>query len=191
MNYITYDIETYHPDRLNEFSVSKFRVSVIGAYISWTDQYIAFMEEDVGAFLKLVAQADLLVGFNHIWFDNAVLAKYADYNLNTSINNYDLMLEFEKQAGHKVKLDDLAAATLGKHKTDHYEQYMNYYWDKKWFELIDYCMHDVKITEELFQKVLNGEVMKYKDILGMKELIFNQPVVARKQIAENSMDSVF
>jgi hypothetical protein len=190
MNYITYDIETYHPERLDEFSVSKFRVSVIGAYISWTDQYVAFLEPDVGEFLKLVKQADLLVGFNHIWFDNAVLAKYADYNLNTEVNNYDIMLEFEKKAGHKIKLDDLAAGTLGRNKTDHFSQFVHYYWDKEWSKLIDYCMHDVKITEELFRLILDGQPVKYKDLLANKEQILDLPKLVRIEKKEAAMDAL-
>jgi RNase_H superfamily len=190
MNYITYDIETYHPERLDEFSVSKFRVSVIGAYISWTDQYVAFLEPDVGEFLKLVKQADLLVGFNHIWFDNAVLAKYADYNLNTEVNNYDIMLEFEKKSGHKIKLDDLAAGTLGRNKTDHFSQFVHYYWDKKWSKLIDYCMHDVKITEELFRLILDGQPVKYKDLLANKEQILDLPKLLRIEKKEAAMDAL-
>jgi RNase_H superfamily len=190
MNYITYDIETYHPDRADEFSVSKFRVSVIGAYISWTDEYVAFLEEDVGTFLSLVQKADLLIGFNHIWFDNAVLAKYADYNLNTEVNNYDIMLEFEKKAGHKIKLDDLAAGTLGRNKTDHYSQFVNYYWDKEWSKLIDYCMHDVKITEELFRRILDGKPLIYKDLLGTKEQTLDLPVLVAKIKKEAAMEAL-
>lgn len=192
MNYITYDIETYHPERLEEFSVSKFRVSVVGAYISWTDQYVAFLESDIGAFLSLVKKADLLVGFNHIWFDNAVLAKYADFNLSTDINNYDIMLEFEKKAGHKIKLDDLASGTLGTHKTDHYEQFVNYYWDKEWFKLVDYCMHDVKITENLYQKVLANESLSFSDLLGVKTVLLDQPKLLQKNASlEPAMESIF
>lgn len=191
VNYITYDIETYHPERSNEFNVSKFRVSVIGAYISWIDKYVAFLEEDVGAFLELVKEADLLVGFNHIWFDNAVLAKYADYNLNTDINNYDIMLEFEKVVGHKIKLDDLAAGTLGRNKTDHYEQFVNYYWDKEWSKLIDYCMHDVKITQELFMRVLEGKQLMYNDLLGKKQINLALPTLGERRVVANAMESIF
>lgn len=190
MNYITYDIETYHPERSDEFSVSKFRVSVIGAYISWTNQYVAFLEKDVGVFLGLVKQADLLIGFNQIWFDNAVLAKYADYNLSTDVNNYDLLLEFEKKTGHKIKLDDLAAGTLGRNKTDHYSHFVNYYWDKEWSKLIDYCMHDVKITEELFQRALKEQPLIYKDLLGVKEVILNQPILLQREKKEAAMEAL-
>lgn len=191
MNYITYDIETYHPEKSEEFNVSKFRVSVVGAYISWIDEYIAFLEEDIGTFLGLVREADLLVGFNHIWFDNAVLAKYADYNINTDVNNYDIMLEFEKVVGHKIKLDDLAAGTLGRNKTDHYEQFVNYYWNKEWGKLIDYCMHDVKITQELFEMVLDGKALEFKDLLGKKQALLAKPTLSERKVMSTAMESIF
>ncbi len=81
MNYITFDIETYSPSNSGRIDTNEFRVTVIGAYYSWLDKYIAFLEKDVKDFLESLKQADLVVGFNHIWFDLPVLQKYANYNL--------------------------------------------------------------------------------------------------------------
>ena len=52
MNYITFDIETYHADNLDEFNTERFNVSVLGAYFSWVDEYVVFLEDQVKDFLS-------------------------------------------------------------------------------------------------------------------------------------------
>lgn len=181
MKWITFDIETYSPSKLNHIDTKEFRASVIGAYISWLDKYIAFFEEDVADFLELILDADVVVGFNQKWFDLPVLQKYShDFDLLTYTNNYDILIEVEKKLGYKVKLNDLCKANFGDDiKTDSFEQYKNYYWDEKWFELVDYCMNDVRLTNLLFLKVLKGESIKYKDFYGIKEIILDKPQIIK------------
>jgi DEAD/DEAH box helicase domain-containing protein len=179
MNYITFDIETYSPGDLQKIDTSEFRASVTGAYISWTDQYVAFMEDDTKTFIELLKQCDLVVGYNHRWFDLPVLNKYADFDL-LSLPCYDIMLEFEKIAGFKIKLDSLVSATIGQHKTDSYEVYKHYHKEKKWAPLIDYCMNDVRLTEQLFRRALKGEPIMYMDLLEKKEVILAKPTSGKK-----------
>jgi DNA polymerase elongation subunit (family B) len=192
MNYIVYDIETYHPERSDKFDVNEFKVSVTGVYVSWIDEYLAFTEEHTLEFIELMKQADLVIGFNHIWFDNAVLQKYSKgFDLTKNLNHFDLMLEMEKKVGFKIKLDAVAEATLGANKTDTFAQFVNYYWDKEWFKLVDYCMHDVKLTHELFLKVMNDEPLFYKDLSGIREIILDKPVLKDIVKEEPAMESIF
>ena len=189
MNYITFDIETYSPSNSRKIDTNEFRVSVVGAYYSWLDKYVAFMEDDVKAFLETLKDADLVVGYNHIWFDLPVLQKYATFDLK-QLTNYDLMLEFEKKAGFKAKLNDLCKANLGSEKTDSYDSYSTYHLEGKWSELIDYCLNDVRLTEELFKMVQRGEKIRYEDALESKEFILTQPT-GKKIILEAQPDSIF
>ena len=192
MNYITFDLETYSPSNLNRIDTSEFRVSVLGAYISWENKYLAFLEKDLNVFIDLLKECDLVVGYNHCWFDLPVLQKYANFNLK-SLPTYDLMLEVEKKIGFKVKLDDLCKATLGKQKTDKYEVFRHYYADKNWYPLIDYCMHDVLLTEKLFELSKTGKPLKYEDLLTTKEIILDKPEAGQMQTAVEEMmvDSIF
>ena len=189
MNYVTFDIETYSPSNSQKINTSEFRVSVIGAYFSWSDSYIAFLEDDVSVFLNILKQAELVVGFNHIWFDLAVLQKYCSYNL-LDLPNYDIMVEAEKKLGFKTKLNDLCKANLGKFKTDSYDNFKHYYNDKNWFPLIDYCMNDVKLTEELFKLIRQNNCLSYNDLLDIKKIIFDKPVPG-KMINSVSIESIF
>ena len=185
MKYITFDIETYIPNGILSSSTSgrldtkSMNVSVTGAYVSWWDKYLFFWEADTEDFIKLLREADYIVGYNHINFDLAVLQKYANFDLR-KLNNYDLLVEFQKQAGHRVKLDNLAKTNLGASKTDSFEQFKTYHIDGKWFELADYCMHDVKLTEELHRMALKQQPIKYSEMLGIKEVSLDLPDLAKK-----------
>jgi hypothetical protein len=194
MNYIVFDIETYHPDRLDTFDVKAFRVSVTGAYISWDGEegeYVAFLENDTTEIIKYMSMADMVVGYNHIWFDHAVLRKYSDFDLSTGLSNYDIMLELEKKLGFKPKLDDVCKATFASDtKTDHYETYKNYYWDSKWYELIDYCMNDVRLTNELYKKILKGEPLKVATLTGVQECVLDMPRIKSINKPAIAMDTI-
>lgn len=192
MNYITFDIETYSPTDSNKIDTNELKVSVLGAYISWENKYLAFLEEDVPVFLDLMKEADLIIGYNHCWFDLPVLQKYAKYNLKL-LPTYDLMIEVEKKLGRKVKLDDICKATLGQKKTDSFETFRHYYKDKNWLPLIDYCMHDVLLTEKLFRLATEGKAIKYEDLLLTKEFILDKPVAGQMDVSEETLqaDSIF
>lgn len=190
MNYITFDIETYSPGNLNRIDTQEFRVSVVGCYISWIDTYLAFLENDVGDFINSLKKADLVVGFNHLWFDIPVLAKYSDFNLKT-LPCYDILLEFEKKSGFKIKLNDLCKANfVNDVKTDSYEIFKNYHKENKWDLLIDYCLNDVRLTENLFRKVLNQEEILYYDLHQKKSLRLDQPVPGKVSVGE-TLESIF
>lgn len=189
MNFITFDIETYSPSDSRKIDTNELRVTVVGVYFSWLDEYVAFLEDNVKDFLDVLKQVDLVVGFNHIWFDLPVLQKYANFDL-LQLTNYDIMVEFEKKAGFKPKLDDLAKSNLGTAKTDSYDKYSKYHKEGKWAELIDYCLNDVKITQDLFEIIKKGEKIKYIDVLETKEFILNPPQ-GKKVSFIASPDSIF
>lgn len=179
MNFITFDIETYSPSGLDRIDTKEFRASVVGAYISWIDEYVAFMEDEVKDFIEVLKNADLVIGYNHLWFDLPVLQKYSDFDL-LKLPSYDIMIEAEKKIGFKLKLDDLCKANLGTQKTDSYEVYKHYHAEKKWAPLIDYCMNDVKLTNELFLKIVNEGRLIYNDLLDTKEIQFDKPQPGKK-----------
>jgi DNA polymerase elongation subunit (family B) len=194
MNYITFDIETYSPSDLNHIDVKEFKCSVCGAYISWLNdgqgQYIAFLEDNIKEFLELLKHADLIIGYNHIWFDLPVLQKYADFDL-LKLPCYDIMLKVEQKIGSKLRLNDLCKANFdGDLKTDSYSVYRHYHKDGKWLELIDYCMNDVRLTEQLFQQILKTKKLTYYDLHIQKEIILDEVEFGKVEIQEGA-ESIF
>ena len=134
-------------------------------------------------------KADLMSGYKHLWSDLPVLPKYADFDLK-KLPCYDIMVEIEKKIGYKLKLDDVCKANLGSKKTDDFSVYKNYYWDKNWFPLIDYCMHDVKLTEQIFRQIMDTQTLKYNDLQETKEVIVDKPSPSKIAISED-MESFF
>jgi DNA polymerase elongation subunit (family B) len=194
MNYITFDIETYSPSDLNHIDVKEFRCSVCGAFISWLNdgqgQYIAFLEDNIKEFLELLKHADLIIGYNHIWFDLPVLQKYADFDL-LKLPCYDIMLKVEQKIGSKLRLNDLCKANFdGDLKTDSYSVYRHYHKDGKWLELIDYCMNDVRLTEQLFQQILTTKKLTYYDLHIQKEILLDEVEFGKVEIQEGA-ESIF
>ncbi len=189
MNWITFDIETYSPSKNDKINTSELRVSVTGAYISWTDEYIAFMEDNTKIFIELMKKADVIVGWNHVWFDLPVLQKYSDFDLS-KLPVYDIMTEMEKVIGTKLKLDNVAKANLGESKTDTYDVFKHYHWNKEWYKLIDYCMNDVRLTNLLFIKAINNEDISYYDLHNLRQTKIAVPTIGEK-IEEVYMESFF
>jgi DNA polymerase elongation subunit (family B) len=190
MNYITFDIETYSPSDLDRIDTKEFRCSVCGAYISWLNggqgEYIAFLEDNIKEFLELLKHADLIIGYNHIWFDLPVLQKYADFDL-LKLPCYDIMLKVEQKIGTKLRLNDLCKANFeGDLKTDSYSVYRHYHRDGKWLELIDYCMNDVRLTEQLFQQILTTKKLTYYDLHIQKEIIMDEVEFGKVEIQEGA-----
>lgn len=190
MNWITFDIETYSPSKSDKIDTKELRASVIGAYISWIDEYICFYEEDAKYFCDLLKEADLIVGWNHIWFDFGVMQKYSDYDLN-KLPSYDIMIEIEKVIGTKLKLDVVAKATIGSSKTDSYAIFKEYYWNNEWNKLVDYCMNDVRLTNLIFNKCLNEESLSYLDLITLRTVKTSKPVVIEKIKIESHLESFF
>ena len=188
MNYITFDIETYSPSNLSRIDTKEFRVSVIGAYISWLPKghnYLAFFENEVKDFLKLLKMCDMVIGYNHIWFDLPVLQKYSDYDL-LQLPCYDIMLEVERKIGSKLKLNDMCKANFGNEdiKTDSYSVYRHYHRDGKWYELMDYCLNDVRLTQQLFQLIFSEKRLNYYDLHILKQVELDQPQAGKIEFVE-------
>lgn len=190
MNYITFDIETYSPSDLDRIDVNEFRVSVCGCYISWIDKYVAFMEPDIKDFIELMKKADLIIGFNQLWFDLPVLEKYSNFPLK-QLPNYDILVEVEKKLGYKIKLDDLCRANFNDDiKTDSYSTYKDYHKQGKWFELIDYCMNDVRLTENLFRQICKTKTISYYDLHQKLEVSLDEPKPQKIEVAAQTQ-SIF
>jgi len=192
MNYINFDIETYSPSKSDKFDVEEFRCSVCGAYFSWIDEYVAFYEENMPDFIELLSKADLIVGYNQIGFDLPVLQKYADFNL-LSLPNYDILQEIYNQTGTRIKLNDVCKANFGDDiKTDNFEVFKHYYWDEKWYELTDYCMNDVRLTQRIFQKIIQQTPVYYYDLHQKVEVSLKKPEKGKVNTAiPETSDSLF
>jgi len=125
-------------------------VSVVGIYRYGTDAYEAYLESELSALTPLLQQAELLIGFNIKRFDLPVLVPYLPFSIST-LPVLDLLDDVVKALGHRVSLDSLAQATLGRGKSGSGLDALRWFKEGK-FELITrYCLDDVRLTKDLYE----------------------------------------
>ncbi len=151
-------------------------VSVIGIYLSWMESYQIIPGTQLGEFQLLVEEAEEIIGFNSINFDDNLLKA----NGVTIETTYDLLCETRIAAGmppHFVKgltrggysLNALAEANLGEVKTGSGELAPKLWQDGQFKEVADYCLNDVRLLVKLYMRrsglkdPTNGKLLKLKN----------------------------
>lgn len=148
---------------------SKLEVSVVGVHDSETNEYSCFTEEEFGNMWPLFEKADLLVGYNSDHFDIPILNRYYAGDL-TKIRSLDLLKEIKNVLGRRLKLDNVAEATLGKKKSGDGLQAMKW-WEAGEVEKVKaYCIDDVKITKEIYEYARKKNILKYRDFDGVRDI---------------------
>ncbi|MBI2103995.1 MAG: WYL domain-containing protein [Candidatus Omnitrophica bacterium] len=125
-------------------------VSCVGIYSYQEDRYEAYLEADLAAKLASRLQAaELLIGFNIRRFDLPVLTPYLPYPV-TTLPVLDIMEEVVKNLGHRLSLDALAQATLGRGKSGSGLDALRWFKEGRFDLITAYCLDDVKLTKELY-----------------------------------------
>lgn len=138
------------------------RMSVGVVYDSRQKRYVHYWEEDVPALIDELLAADLVVGFNQVRFDYAVLSGYTGRDLATEIKSFDILLDVWSRLGHRLSLDNLARGTLRAGKTADGLAALRWWKEGKRGLLAEYCEADVKITKEIFEYGLENQHLVYK-----------------------------
>ena len=125
-------------------------VSVAGVYSYEENRYDAYLEAALASKLGPRLQAaDLIIGFNVRRFDLPVLQPYLPYSI-TTLPVLDIMEEVVKNLGHRVSLEALAQATLGRGKSGHGLEALKWFKEGRFDLITKYCLDDVKLTKELY-----------------------------------------
>ena len=110
--------------------------------------------------------ADLVVGFNHVGFDLAVLQPYTMWDLPSQTVNLDLLIDLEARLGHRLKLESVATASLGVGKTADGLEAIRWWREGKIMDIAKYCAYDVKVTKCVHEYALAHGLLKYDDKSG-------------------------
>ncbi len=122
----------------------------IGVLWDSVDQdYFVYEEKDAKNLVKKLRTADLVVGFNVIGFDYAVLQPYSDFDLQ-EINTFDMLVDIKKLLNFRLSLNHLAQHTLDAKKSADGLVSLQWYKEGKIDKIIHYCKQDVEITRDLF-----------------------------------------
>ncbi|MGD2178241.1 MAG: ribonuclease H-like domain-containing protein [Anaerolineae bacterium] len=124
--------------------------------------YRTYLEQEVELLIGKLREADLVVGYNLLRFDYEVLRRYTDDPL-LDLPTVDMLDDIHRTLGWRLKLDDVAAATLGEGKSADGLQAVRWFRQGQLQKVIDYCRHDVEVTWRVYRfGQLNGYV-KYRD----------------------------
>lgn len=170
MREITFDIET--ANILPSFSRNDYaalELSVVGIHDSETDEYTAYTKEELPQLWPILEKADVLIGFNSISFDVPILNKYYPGDL-TKIRSLDLLIEVYEVLGRRLRLQNLAEATLKVGKSGDGLKAVEW-WAQGLVEKVkEYCIQDVRVTRGLYDYALEHGKLKYKDLRTVKDI---------------------
>jgi DEAD/DEAH box helicase domain-containing protein len=139
-------------------------ISLIGAW--WNGKIWIFTEAYFPEFQAIVKQADLIVGFNSIGFDDKLCAAHG-IEVTTSL---DLLCEVRVAAGMPPEfvagvtrpgysLDAICKANFGKAKTGRGDLAPIWWQQGQRQKVVDYLKQDVQLTYELYQAWEKGEIL--------------------------------
>ncbi|MCK4918351.1 MAG: ribonuclease H-like domain-containing protein [Candidatus Pacebacteria bacterium] len=189
MRKITFDIETKNTfEDIGENTPEKLDISIVCTHDSETDEYDSFLEDDFDRLFTLIEKADMLVGFNSDHFDIPLLNKHYHGDLK-NIKSLDILKEIHNTIGRRIKLDNIAEATLGKGKSGHGLEAITWWKNGEIEKIRKYCLDDVKITKEIYNYAIKNNLLKYKDNGVLKEIKLDTSLWEEKgtEIITNSL----
>lgn len=150
-NEVVLDIETQNTfQEVGGYFTDKLKVSVVVAYFYETDEYVAYLEDELPELFKRLEKSGRIIGYNSLGFDIPVLNNYYVGDLG-QIPQLDMLAKIHDSLGFRIKLDDVAAATVGTSKSAHGLMAVKWWKEGKVQEIIDYCRQDVKVTREVYE----------------------------------------
>lgn len=165
MNYVVFDIET--TEAIGPGEITDMEIAVISVYSSKTDKIESFLTKDFNQMWPIFEKADALIGYNSEKFDIPILNKYYPGDL-TNIKSIDILNFIKKSYGRRLKLDDVANATLGVGKTAHGLDAIEWWKNGEVEKVIKYCESDVMITKKIFDFANENGFLNFKDFTGKK-----------------------
>ena len=168
MRRITLDIETEGVFRGNG-DFDNLEITVVGIHDSQTDEFKSFLRSELGQLWPILERADVIVGYNSEHFDLPILGRYYTGDL-TKIKSVDLLKEVKKVLGRRLRLDNIAEATLGRGKSGDGLEAQEWWKRGEVDKVREYCLDDVRLTNELYLYAKKNKSLKYRDYDGVREI---------------------
>lgn len=161
----------------------KMGVSVAVLYDSRDDAYHSFRQEELDALFARLAGARLVVGFNSLRFDYAVLAPFAPQGFLPDaparpapgaapelarLPSLDLLQRIHERLGYRVSLGNLGQATLGEPKSADGLQALAWWKEGRIGEIAAYCRKDVELTRRLYLFGLETGYLLFSNKAGQR-----------------------
>ena len=161
---VVLDIETQNIFSEVGNDLKKLKVSVVVAYLYETDEFRVFREEELKDLWPILETADRIIGYNSAYFDLPVLNTYYPGDL-TQFPQLDMLVEIKAKLGNRLRLNDVAKATLKVEKSGDGLEAVKWFREGNWDDLIKYCTDDVKVTRDLYEFGKKNKQLFYNDIM--------------------------
>ncbi len=117
-NVVIFDLETQRTFREvgGRHNLHRLGLAAAVTYSLRDGRFRHYLEKQAADLVAELQAADLVVGYNVIGFDYAVLQPYTQVQLRR-LPTLDMMLELERVLGFRLGLDAVAKATLGTRKS--------------------------------------------------------------------------
>lgn len=163
MNYVIFDLETQNIFQdVGSSDPAALDISVATFYESNTDTYTTVLVNELSQVWPILERADALVGYNSNHFDIPLLNKYYPGDL-TQLKSIDILESIRLSLGRRLRLDDVAKATVGAKKSAHGLQAVRWWREGKLTELKQYCEQDVRVTKQVFDYIMENHQILFKD----------------------------
>lgn len=154
--------------------IDKLGVSVACAYDSKTDQFTAYLENELGKLIELCEER-LIVGYNVRGFDLPVLVPYG-LELK-GLDVFDIMYDLEALTRQRfLKLEHVARGTLNTGKSADGLKAVEWWKAGEVAKVIEYCQQDVRVTRDVFQFGRQNGFVKIQRSEGEDATVAQVPV---------------
>ncbi|MGE9984282.1 DEAD/DEAH box helicase [Desulfovibrio sp. SGI.169] len=178
-HYVVFDVETRRSaaEVGGWHKAGQMGVSVAVLYDSLADEYFSYSQDALPGLFDRLRAADLVVGFNSLRFDYAVLAPFAPCALR-DLPSLDLLQRVQERLNYRVSLDNLGQASLGEPKSADGLQALRWWKEGRCEEIAAYCRKDVELTRRLYLFGLREGYLLFSNKAGQRARV---PVDFRKR----------
>ena len=161
---IVLDLETqYIASEVGGWShIRDMKLAVGVTYQPADDVYHTYLERDAELLVTALRKADLVIGYNLLRFDYEVLRRYTEDPLH-DLPTVDMLDDIHRVLGWRLKLDDVAAATLGERKSADGLQAVRWFRRGQLQKVVDYCRRDVEVTWKVYRFGQQNGYIRYRD----------------------------
>ncbi|MDO9631223.1 MAG: DEAD/DEAH box helicase [Humidesulfovibrio sp.] len=142
-------------------------ISIAVLYDSGTDEYVDYQEHEIALLAERLKSFDLVVGFNILRFDYGVLAGVHPFAY-ASLPTLDMLAHVHERLGYRLKLDNLAQATLNVGKSADGLQALQWWKEGRLDEIAKYCRQDVAVTRDLYLYGRENKHVLFSNKAGQK-----------------------
>lgn len=143
-------------------NIRDMQLAVAVTYDPAAEEYQTYREQDARGLVAALRASDLIIGYNLLRFDYEVLRRYTEDPL-LDLPTVDMLDDIHRTLGWRLKLDDVAAATLGEGKSADGLQAVRWFREGKIQKVIDYCRRDVEATWKVYQYGRRNGYVQYRD----------------------------